>query len=149
MSSIITTVSFTGKEKREYAVNNIAYKLLTILQYHCGEEKGITQTDLFKKLFGVYYNDDDLKHFVMWDFVKKAMHRLRRDSNCFIVGNGYSRSRIYYVATTSNNLLPYIKLLKNSIKRMQAMTRRGTKAVNEKWYNQSWEIQEKTRRKLK
>ena len=149
MSSLTTTVSLSGKEKREYAVNNIAYKLLTILHKHISIDSGISQNKLFKKLFKVNYNDDNLKHFVMWDFVKKGMHKLRRDSNCFVVGKGYGLNRFYYVVTNNQDIQPYIDSLKNSIKRMQGMSKRGKKAVDQEWYQETWAIEDKSTNKLR
>jgi len=130
------------KEVRDISTDKIAYKLAHIMKHHIGFDNAITKENLYVQVFNKQYDDDNAADYLRWHFVKKAMHRLRLRSNCFIA---FSRKVLqnkqfltFFVIETMKDASYYHEVLESNIKRMKIMQRKAVTAVLEKWSRQEW-----------
>lgn len=130
----------SGKEARELTTINLADALLDILTEHIGVNNAVTKEELFMLLFNKKFNDDDLRDYVRWDFVKKAMHKLRQKTKCFVVStfDKVEQTWLFFVIKNKSDAQIYVDRLDNCIKRMRAMQKRAKKAAKEEWYKEDW-----------
>jgi hypothetical protein len=117
----------------------IAKQLLLIFRKHIGFDNSITKDELFKKLFDKDYNPNDVKDYIRWDFVKKAMHLLRTKTKCFIITERYEGESYIYVINEIEEAKVYIDILDNNINKMRLMQKRAQKAIKEKWHKLDWD----------
>ncbi len=146
MKSLITV----GRRlpKTTLAVHQIAEKLLEVFSNHIGQNNAITKDELFR---GLYKHDlirDDLGDWMRWEFTRRAMHLLRVRSHCFIANTSIRDYSAYFVVKDQSDAQYYIDRLDNNIARMRAMQKRCLRAVSEKWYNKTWQIESKPREVL-
>lgn len=127
-----------GSSQRIRIISKIAILLLRIMRNHISADKAITQEKLFYKLFKMDYEDNKSSHWMLWEFTKKAMHKLRRDSNCFIVNYRKGIEFSFFVVMDSRDADFYVDKLNECIKSMKYMQQRAYKAAKEKWYQQDW-----------
>ena len=137
---LISYTNISGKEQRKLTTTKIAYELLLIFKNHIGRNNGITRDKLFKKLFKEDYDDNNLKHYIYWDFVKKAMNLLRKKSNCFIISKQSNNQYKYFVVKTVSDSDIYVKHTDNIVKRINTMQKKCIQAGIESWYKQPWEL---------
>lgn len=118
-------------------VGNIAEEILRIFPGHIGRNKAITKNELFKELFDKSFDEDSPSDYLRWDFVLKAMHKLRKETACFIVGiyDHEFKERVYFVIANQVEADIYVNRLKQSVKKINAMAKRAKKSVDEKWYS--------------
>lgn len=140
--------NITGSKKRLLTTKNIATELMIIMKQHIGLKNSISRSDLFKTLYIRTYDNNRLDHWMLWEFTRKAMHLLRRNSNCFIssihIGGEYN----YYVIKDNSDAEQYVDKLDNSIARMRSMQKKARIAVREGWYAQKWEITDRPNKKI-
>lgn len=145
----------SGKDMRNFSVKRIAAKIMDIMKNHIGSENSISKIDFFKKLYKVDYDENRVDHWMLWEFTKRAMHRLRSKSNCFVCSLRMNTTFEYFVVADDDDAEYYINQLDESIKRMRNMQRKVLKSVEEKWHTQQWELDYKPvkqinkRRKIK
>lgn len=129
-------------------VKEIIQKLLELMKKHIGVEKRISKMELFKEVYGIYPEDvTELQEWIMWEMLKRAMHRMRQRTKCFIVSKLFPVSQYsarnqgiwcFWVAQTMEDFWTYRNNLERNIARMRAMEKKAEKAVKEKWYQEEW-----------
>jgi hypothetical protein len=146
-TDIIKNLHF-GVTQRSLTTRNIAEALLVIMQSHIGNENAILREDLFKKLFRHDYNDSNLRDWLRWEFVKRAMHFCRVFTNCFIGCKSINGNFSYFVLKSMDDAQFYHDMLENSIKKMRIMQKRAILSVRGEWYKDKWLIPEKKVRQI-
>jgi len=141
--------ALSGKEMRELSVRKIAVKLMDIMQKHIGNDAAITKERLFKKLFKQDLDDNRVDHWMIWEFTKRAMHKLRRDSNCFLASARAGSTYEYFIVADETDADFYILQLDSSIRKMRSMQKRAQRAVKEKWHQQDWQLDYKPKKQVK
>jgi predicted CoA-binding protein len=139
-----STMKLSHLKRKVMTVTNIAYMLAKLMKHHIGIGNAISMEDLFKAIYQRERKPDYVDDF-RWDYVRKAMHRLRQSDKLFIVSvkdesNVYS----YFVPTTLDEANVYVTALENNIKRQRAMQQKVVKSVNEGWYKLDWVAESKT-----
>ena len=137
----------TRAQKQYLTVNNLAFVIMKIMQKHMGTENAISRRSLFYKIFKKR-EEDSLEDWLRWEFVKRAMHRCRQRTKCFIGSLNQKGIWKYFVVVDYADAEHYINILKKNIKRMEFMQQKCLTSVEEKWHSQSWEIQGKPIAKL-
>ena len=129
------------KEVREISIRSLCETLMIVMKNHIGREKGITKNNLFFKIFKKQLDESSASDWIRWEFVKKAMHRLRHQSNCFI-GNSktFNDMYIFFVIESDMDAQFYVKRLDDSIVNMRKMQQKAVKSVKEKWAHQNWQL---------
>jgi hypothetical protein len=139
---ILKNVSF-GLTQRNLTTRNIAEVLLVIMQNHIGTVNGIDKDDLFYKVFKKQRVDSDIRDWLRWEFVKKAMHFCRVFTKCFIGCWNTGGTFKFFVLADENDLAHYHDLLENSIRKMKIMQKRARKSIEEQWFKDKWLIENK------
>ena len=70
----------------------------------------------------------------MWDFVVKAMTKLRKTGYCFPISVVAEGNTYYYIPTSEEERKPYEDMIKSRISAMKYMIKRSKKAVDEEWH---------------
>jgi len=138
-TDLLKNLSF-GVGQRSMTTRNIAEAVLVLMQNHIGYDNNISKNDLFYKLFRKELNDNDIKDWLRWEFVKKAMHFCRVYTNCFIGLKSENGTYKYFVLSNENDLSYYNDMLENSIRKMKLMQIRARKSIKEEWYKDKWLI---------
>jgi len=138
------------KEVRDISTNKICTELIRIMKFHIGSQNAIEKEMLFLKIFHKPFEEDSAADYLRWHFVKKAMHKLRVFSNCFIT---YTRSYdkkhlMFFVIETMKDANFYVNILENNKRRMEIMQRKAIRSVNEKWAKQNWVIMDTSRKRI-
>ena len=125
-------------------VTNISYLVAKLMKSHIGQENAIPMEELFQKIYLRERKPDYVDDF-RWDYVRKAMHKLRQSSKLFIIAfKTQSKNYSYFVPTTKDEADIYVDALENNIKRQRAMQLKVMKSVNEGWYKLDWIEESKT-----
>lgn len=120
-------------------INEIVAKLLKIFRKHIGEGKKISRRKLFTKVYDAepeFFSD--LQEFMMWELIRKAMHRCRQQTKAFIVSKFDNKVWSFWVVKEINDFYIYRDNINRSIKAMRAMVGRCEKAVEEGWHSEDW-----------
>jgi hypothetical protein len=134
------TLSVQTKDFKKITISKISDILLKLMKLHIGDVSAITKEDMYKFLFKENI-DDSLKAWIRWDFVKKAMHKCRLRSKCFIVSRRLENGQyIYYVPINNAEIMPYHNMLDRNISKMEYMKKRAEKSIKEQWYRKDWEF---------
>ena len=125
-------------KRRLMTIKNIMFVVAKIMENHIGLDNGIEAGELFKKIYRVNRKPDFVDDF-RWDYVRKAMHRLRQQTKLFICNaksdyGGY----IYYVPTSPDEAQHYVDRLEGNIKRMRVMQKKAMQSVKKRWYELNW-----------
>jgi len=139
---------FSGAQMREFSIKKIALQIIEIMHKHIGHEQAIEKERLFSILFRKTYSADRLDHWMLWEFTKRAMHKLRRDSNCFIASCKTRFSYEYFVVADATDVDFYILQLDQNIKKMRSMQKRAQRAVDENWHREEWCLDYKPKKQL-
>lgn len=126
------------KEKKQIVIisaRELSQKILQIMRKYIGRNNLISQTEMFKRLFGSPSNYSDLQIWFMLDRMRKAMNWLRKTSYCFVVTkrtqhNTYS----YFVVRDYNDAEIYVNHLEKVKGRINFMQKRCLKAVEEQFW---------------
>jgi len=131
-------MKLTHLKRKIMTVNNIMFVVAKVMEDHIGLEKGITGDSMFEAVYGRPRKPDYVDDF-RWDYVRKAMHKLRQRTKLFIANTrSESGDFVYFVPTNDDEADYYINRLENSIKRMRGMQRKARKSVAEGWYKLNW-----------
>ncbi len=138
MEVVIETKS-RKKKKLEVTIRVIVERLHIILRSHIGESNSITRAQLFYKVFGITESDcSELQEIVLWDFLKRALHRCRQQTKCFITNRLVNSTYHYFVVETIADAHWYTIRANKTIASIRAMEKRAYKAANEKWSQLEW-----------
>jgi hypothetical protein len=125
-------------------ITNISYMLAKLMKNHIGIANAIKMQDLFMAIYQKQRKPDYVDDF-RWDYVRKAMHRLRQSEKCFVIAvKNQSNDYSYFVPTNLDEAMIYVNALENNIKRQRAMQQKVMKSVNEEWYKLDWVAESKT-----
>lgn len=131
-------------------INDIVGKLLILMKKHVGKENAISKRRLFIKVYD--YEPElfsELQEWMMWELIKKAMHRCRQRTHAFIVSqlrktNEYStKSHFggvwhYWVAEDITDFQTYRDNINRNIRAMKSMVNKCNKAVDQEWHKRDW-----------
>lgn len=144
------TVQKKKKERKQIVVmtniRDVINNLLKMMKKHIGKENKISHRQLFKKVYGMNPEEvSELHEWMLWEFIKRAMHRLRQRTKCFIVSKQIPTSRFsrggvwhYWVAQDMEDFIVYRNNIERNVKAMRAMVNKCHKAVRDKWYQEDW-----------
>lgn len=125
--------------KIEVTIKKTVFRLFEIMKNHIGSDNSISRDDLFYKVFGVRDTKiNDLQYIVLWDLLRKAMHRCRQRTKCFITNYALYKSRMYFVVKSHEDAMHYSTIVKNTIGRLKSMEKRAFKSTQEEWYKDEW-----------
>ena len=130
--------------KVDLTLKNIAVELTVIFTDHIGFRNAIPKSELFRQLFRKKYDEESPEDYVRWDFVTKAMRKVRKETMCFIISTYDSElgETVYFVASNQDEADLYINKLKQNVKQIRKMANRCRQSVNEKWwkYKNKWQL---------
>jgi len=125
-------------KRKIMTINNLMYVVAKIMEKHIGLDNAIDGDVLFEQVYGRPRKPDYVDDF-RWDYVRKAMHKLRQKTKLFIANTRSEYgNHIYFVPTSEDEAQYYVDRLENSIKSMRLMQKKARKSVNEKWYKLDW-----------
>ena len=129
-------------------IKEIVKKLIVIMKSHIGQENKISKLNLFKKVYNTNPEDvSELKEWIMFEFIKRAMHRMRQRTKCFIVSKPFPVSKFsskgqgiwhYWVACDMSDYDVYRGNINRNIKAMKNMVRKCERSVANEWYKEDW-----------
>ncbi len=138
MEIIIETKS-RKKKKLEVTIRVIVERLFAIMRSHIGEKNSVTRSELFYKVFGITESDcNELQELVLWDFLKRALHRCRQQTKCFITNRLTGSTYHYFVVETSDDAHWYTMRANKTIAAIRGMERRAYRAAKENWSRLEW-----------
>ena len=129
------------------ATNTVVGKLLKIMKSHIGQENKISRMKLFKKIYGISENEvNEFQVFILWEVIKKAMHKCRQRTKCQIISKAFKHSKYstqggvwsYWVACEFSDAKIYREGLRKNIKAMIKAMSRMEKSVSQSWYKLDW-----------
>lgn len=127
----------------------IARRVMRIMEGCIGEEYAITQRKFFWRIFNKSYDEANLKDWLRWEFTKKAMNYLRRNTKCFVISCKKDKIYYYFVPTNEDENYYYIDALNKNIKAMNTMKARSRKAIKEQWHNDEWILPDDRPKRIK
>lgn len=131
-------LKLTHLKRRVMTINNIMYVVAKVMVNHKGLDNAISGDDLFLEVYGAKRNPDYVDDF-RWDYVRKAMHRLRQRTKLFIASQRDNKGDyVYFVPTDPREAQVYIDNIERNITRMRSMQRKAMKSVIEEWYKLDW-----------
>lgn len=78
-------------------ISEIIHKLFVIMGQHIGQENKISHTELFRKVYNIGPSDvSELQEWIMWELIKKALHRCRQRTKMFVVSKSFSYITIFF-----------------------------------------------------
>lgn len=135
--------------KSSLIINELANQMLKIFTKHVGAENAISKEKLFKLIFGHYYQAEDLKDYLLWDFTRRALTLLRTRSNCFVVSRNMGSDYFFWVLKEKSDAEYYVNMLDKNVKKIRNMQARAITAYEEKWYKNNWTIEHKQIKQLR
>ena len=123
----------------------ISWALMDIFSEHKGEENAISQQELFRKVYRRKIIQSDLGDYARWEYIRRALHYLRRKSNCFVISKRTSNDYVFFVPTKLAEANLYVTALDNSINKMKLSQIRARKSITQKWYLQEWTLNDGTK----
>lgn len=158
------TLNFKKKKKKEKQeliqkakekvvttdLNELVKKILELMKKHIGKHNKISRRQLFIKVYGQEPElFSELQEFMLWELIKRAMHRCRQRTKAFIVSQLEKQSQYsasdniggvwyYWVAEDVSDFHIYRDNINRNIKAMRRMVGRCEKAINEEWHKQEW-----------
>lgn len=136
------SLKLTHLKRKMMTVNNIAYSVAKIMKDHIGIEKAITSDTLFQQIY-LHPRKADYVDDFRWDYIKKAMHRLRQSEKLFIVNTILDKNVVWLVPCNQDEAMFYVNRIENNIKRQRLMQERVKKSVREEWYKLDWVYESK------
>ena len=130
------------KSKKTLTIHMIAHKLLDIFQYHIGNENSIGREELFLKIFDVQENTEDVKDWVKWEMVKRAMRLVRQKTKIFIGLKVVNKTWRYFVVISHDDAQLYCDRLDKAIFAMKKAQYKARTAVTENWAldRENWKL---------
>ena len=127
-------------QRIELSINALAKRLLKIMRSHVGRENSLSRSQLFFKVYGhpeSYFTT--LQLIALWTLLKRAMHRCRQRTKCFITNEYKKGNYHYFVVKDWQDAQVYDRIVKRTIKALNGMNARCQKAVEEEWWQDPWE----------
>ena len=133
------------------SVNRIVGILLKLMKNHIGADNPITRRRLFVKIYNIEPElVSELQEFMMWELIKKAMHKCRQRTKCFIISqlrkvSAYSSADSFggvwhfWVADDISDFHLYRDKINKSVKAMRSMVNKCQKSIDKEWYKAEWE----------
>jgi hypothetical protein len=131
-------------------LKDIIERLFVIFKKHIGEENKISRRNLFMAVYGIAPEDcTELQEWVMWEGVRRCMHKMRQRTKCFVVSKCVPLSRLsarnqgvwnYWVANSMSDHKVYEDNINRNIKAMRAMISKCEKSIKGGWWKEEWEI---------
>lgn len=140
-------LKLTHLKRRLMTVNNIMYVVALIMNGHKGLDNAISGDKLFQQVYGADRKPDYVDDF-RWDYIRKAMHKLRQSTKLFIASRNNNGVYEYFVPTNTDEAQIYINNLENNINRMRSMQRKAMKSVLDGWYKLDWIDESKNLREI-
>lgn len=127
---------------RKVIVRKVAERCMEILIDHIGLDNAIQKNDLYYKIYGQKHNCNSLSAFYMADVLKRALHELRANTNCFPAStiDKESGNWVVFVLKKKSDEKIYRTVLDDNIARMQLMKEKAARAVQERWWKQKWQF---------
>ncbi len=136
---VVIETKLRKKKKLEVTIRVIVERLFVIMRSHIGERNSITRAQLFYKVFGITESDcNELQEIVLWDFLKRALHRCRQQTKCFVTNRLVSSTYHYFVVESQSDAQWYTVRANKTITAIRAMERRAYKAARENWHKLEW-----------
>jgi hypothetical protein len=109
-------------------------KLKELFKDHIGTDEEISQTQIFKHLYGDPSNYSDIQIFYLWSMIKQDMNWLRKTTKYFIGSRHTELGWRYFIIKDASDAEFYKKTLGNTIKKCHYMIRRCEKAVRDQFW---------------
>jgi hypothetical protein len=123
--------------------------LLKIMKVHIGEENRISRRNLFKAVYKIVPEDcSELQEWILWEGVKRGLHRMRQRTKCFVVSKQYPLSKysskrqgvwFFWVCNSMSDYIIYRDNLNRNIRAMHNMMKKCERSIKNKWYQNEWE----------
>lgn len=142
------------KKLKESAVttstNELVGKVLKLMRKHIGENNRISRRSLFTRIYDAEPEMfSELQEYLLWDLLKRAMHRCRQQTQCFIVSKLFKESSYsakdkiggvwyYWVAEDVSDFHIYRNNINRNINAMRRMVNRCERAVDRQWHKEDW-----------
>lgn len=93
---------------KEYKNGELYKKVCNVMAEHKGVQNAITRDKLFKKVIGVKYNKESLKHVNRWNSIRSKFSLWRREDKLFIQATQQScKPASYFVPKKYNESAAY------------------------------------------
>lgn len=129
-------------------IREIINKLLGIMKNHTGEENKISRYKLFEKVYNLKVEEvTELQEWLMWEMIKKSLHRMRQRTHCFVISKQFPISQYsskyqgiwhYWVANSPTDYIIYRDNINRNIKAMKRMVQKCNRSINNSWYKEDW-----------
>lgn len=123
------------------APGTLSITLVSFFKDHVGVENAVTKNAVFKKIRGVKFDNQNIKHVNAWGSIKAAMHKLRKTSLCFIQSTrpqgGYEPSK-YFVVKRFNESSKFAKDMTLQTKTRIENIKRAQESVYDKDFRKEW-----------
>jgi hypothetical protein len=129
-----------GKRKvLEITIQKVVLKLFSIMRQHIGRKNAVERSKLFYLIYGVKEDDlNDLQYIALWDILKRAMHKCRQRTKCFITNQRVKGIYQYFVIKDTEDANCYANMATRTIKQLNAMTAKAYKSAREEWHQLEW-----------
>jgi len=120
-------------------INGLVDRLLVIMKKHIGRENKVSRDNLFYKVYGIKRSDvSELQAWLMAELLRKAQHRCRQSTKCFIVNAMEHTIYYFWVAKDRTDYFVYKGIIDRNIVAMKTMVNKCEKAINEEWHAEDW-----------
>jgi len=128
-------------------LRDIINRILKIMKKHIGEDNRISRNTLFREVYGISPDKvSELQEWFLWELIKKAMHKCRQRTKCFIISKAYPMSRFskggiyhYWVANDGTDFIIFRDNINRNIKAMNEMVKKCDRAVRNEWHKAEWD----------
>ncbi len=125
--------------KIEINVDAMVRRILKFMRVHIGKENALSRTALFSKVFGYPESSfTELQLVALWTLLKRAMHKCRQRTKCFITNEYRNGTYYYFVVKNWQDAQIYDNMVKRTIKALNGMNRRCQRSVEERWHLDDW-----------
>lgn len=107
-----------------------------VMRKHATRRRAISKRDIFIEVFGNPRRFSVLDLHMISKEMDYAFNALRKTATCTLVSDYFDGERLYYIATTMDELSPYIDRLQKNIKGCKYMIKHMTKKVEKKKFHQ-------------
>ena len=132
------------------SVNELVVRVLKLMRSHIGESNKISRRQLFTRIYKFEPElVSELQEYMLWELLKRAMHRCRQQSYCFIVSKLIKQSAHsaqdryggvwhYWVAEDISDFHIYRDNINRNINAMRRMVARCERAIDQEWHKRDW-----------
>ena len=119
---------------KQYTKKTLASNIVRIMKNHLGRHNAITQSDLFRELYGDPGSYSDMEVYILWQRVKEMLHFLRKNTTCFVISGGSSRQPTYFIPVDKQDADVYRKRQAKIVRQAINLMNQAYIAVDEKFY---------------